>query len=73
VQLKYAFHDKKKLFLVLSYCPGGELFFYLNACKRFKENVVSFYCSNILLALKCLHENNIVYRDLKPENILIDL
>jgi serine/threonine protein kinase len=72
VQLKYAFHDKSKLFLVLHYCPGGELFFYLNACKRFKEDVVAFYCSNILLAIKCLHENNIVYRDLKPENILID-
>ena len=72
VKLKYAFHDSKKLSLVLDYCCGGELFFYIKACKRFKEDVVAFYASNILLAIRELHRKGIIYRDLKPENVLID-
>ena len=30
VRLAYAFKDREKLFFVLNYCPGGELFFYLS-------------------------------------------
>ena len=51
VQMKYAFSDSEKLYFVLDYCNGGELFFYL-------ANL-----STILLALKALHELNIVYRE----------
>jgi serine/threonine protein kinase len=71
VKMKFAFQNEKKLFLVLDYCPGGELFFYLSKIGRFKEKSAIFYAANILLALEVLHENGIVYRDLKPENILI--
>ena len=31
-----------------------------------------FYLAEVLVALKQLHEKNIIYRDLKPENILLD-
>ena len=63
VRLAYAFKDREKLFFVLNYCPGGELFFYLSNVKRFKIEYACFYASNILLALKYLHDNNIVYRE----------
>jgi serine/threonine protein kinase len=69
--MRYAFQTREKLFLILDYCPGGELFFYLQRVGRFKEGSAQFYSANILLALECLHQNGIVYRDLKPENILI--
>lgn len=72
VELKYAFKDRNKLYLVLDYCPGGDLFFYLRTLRRFREPIAVFYASCVLLALTALHENDIVYRDLKPENILID-
>mmetsp|Transcript_35796 Transcript_35796/g.34829 ORF Transcript_35796/g.34829 Transcript_35796/m.34829 type:complete len:146 (+) Transcript_35796:527-964(+) len=72
VKMRYAFQDEKKLFFVLDYCPGGELFFYIKNIKRFKEDSARFYASNILLGLECLHLNDVLYRDLKPENILID-
>ena len=63
VKLNYAFHTDKKLFLVLDYCPGGELFFYISQIGRFKECSAQFYAANILLALECLHENGIIYRE----------
>lgn len=71
VKMKYSFQNEKKLFLVLDYCPGGELFFYLSKIGRFKEKSTQFYAANILLALEVLHKNGIIYRDLKPENVLI--
>ena len=31
-----------------------------------------FYLAEVLVAIKQLHDKNIIYRDLKPENILLD-
>jgi len=51
VRMDFAFQSDSKLFFVLEYCPGGELFFYLSQIGRFKEDAARFYASNILLAL----------------------
>lgn len=72
VSLKFAFHNKDKLFMVTEYCPGGELFFHLKTHRRMSEETVRIYTGEIGLALGYLHEKNILYRDLKPENILLD-
>merc|ERR1719450_1879839 len=72
VTLHYAFQTPKKLYFVLEYCPGGELFFHLSRAGRFSEGRCRFYASEILLAIEYLHRLNIIYRDLKPENILLD-
>ena len=63
VKMDYAFQSENKLFFVLEYCPGGELFFYLSQIGRFKEDAARFYASNILLALEHLHSLNILYRE----------
>ena len=39
VKLYYAFQNTKYLYLILDYCPGGELFFYLHSIGRFREEV----------------------------------
>lgn len=63
VKMDYAFQSETKLFFVLEYCPGGELFFYLSQIGRFKEDAARFYASNILLALEHLHSLHILYRE----------
>lgn len=71
VSLQYSFQSQRKLYFVLDYCPGGELFFYLQNIGRFKEKTACFYASNILFGIEELHRYDIIYRDLKPENVLI--
>jgi serine/threonine protein kinase len=68
----YAFQTSDKIFLVLDYVPGGELFARLREEQRFAESRARLYAAEILLALGHLHKQKIVYRDLKPENILVD-
>jgi serine/threonine protein kinase len=72
VQLRYAFQTSEKLYMIMDFINGGELFFHLRKEKRFTEEKTRFYSAEILLALNYLHSIEIVYRDLKPENILLD-
>ncbi|KAG9412769.1 hypothetical protein AC1031_015668 [Aphanomyces cochlioides] len=71
--LSYAFQTPEKLYLVMDYCPGGELFFWLKKDRRFSQSKARLFAAEILLALQELHSHDIIYRDLKPENILLDL
>jgi protein-serine/threonine kinase len=72
IKLHHAFQTHDKLYMLFEYINGGDLFFHLNNCIRFSEDVAKFYAAQLYLALNYLHDNNIIYRDLKPENILLD-
>lgn len=73
VKLFYAFQDHEKLYLILEYAQGGELFHHLAIERMFPEETASFYMAEIVLALEHLHKNlGVIYRDLKPENCLLD-
>ncbi|CAG9316528.1 unnamed protein product [Blepharisma stoltei] len=72
VQLKYSFQTKDKLYMVMEFMKGGELFFHLKKSGKFTEERARFYAAEILLAFEYLHNIGVIYRDLKPENILID-
>ena len=72
VHLEFAFQSETRLYLVLEFMSGGELFYWLRRAKRFTLDRAKLYGAEVLLALEFLHTNNIVYRDLKPENILLD-
>jgi serum/glucocorticoid-regulated kinase 2 len=55
IKLRYAFQSDEKLFFVVDYCPGGDLFFYISNIGRFNELATRFYAASIVLALECLH------------------
>ncbi len=72
VGLNFAFQTADKLYFVLDYCAGGELFFHLGREGKFSEEKAKFYAAEITLALDHLHKLKVIYRDLKPENVLLD-
>ncbi|UJR21274.1 hypothetical protein I4U23_024367 [Adineta vaga] len=72
VKLHYAYQTQGKVYLVLDFLRGGDLFTRLSKEVMFTERDVQFYLAELALALDHLHSLGIVYRDLKPENILLD-
>jgi len=71
VNLNYSFQTPDKLYFIMDYVNGGEMFFHLQKDKIFTEERARFYCAEIVLGLEYLHNSGVLYRDLKPENILL--
>ncbi|KAJ3211982.1 serine/threonine protein kinase psk1 [Entophlyctis luteolus] len=72
VKLHYAFQTPERLYLILQYAPGGELFSHLSSQRMFDEDTAAFYIGELVCAIEHLHGLGIIYRDLKPENVLLD-
>ena len=74
VNIKSAFQDTSKLYIVSEFMQGGDMFFHMHDGQIviFNNDKTKFYILELVLALEFLHKNNMVYRDLKPENILLD-
>uniref|UniRef100_A0A673C9N4 Maternal embryonic leucine zipper kinase n=1 Tax=Sphaeramia orbicularis TaxID=375764 RepID=A0A673C9N4_9TELE len=61
-----------QIFMVLEYCPGGELFDYIIAKDRLSEEETRVFFRQIVSAIAYVHSQGYAHRDLKPENLLID-
>lgn len=72
VSARFAFQTETKIFLVLDYVQGGELFSRLREERKFAEERARFYIAELAHAIGYLHSMGICHRDLKPENILFD-
>ena len=72
VELFHHWEENGRVFLLMEYLPGGELFVLLNKMGKMAEEQARFFVAQIVLALEHLHSMGIIYRDLKPENILLD-
>ena len=66
VKLHYAFQTPGKLYLILDFLRGGDLFTRLSKEVMFTEEDVKFYLAELALAMNHLHSLGIIYRDLKP-------
>ena len=71
VTMHCSFQTKEKLFIIMDFLAGGELFLRLGREGIFRESTAAFYLGEIILALDHLHTRGVLHRDLKPENILL--
>ena len=65
------FYDEKRIFIILEYAPGGELYKQLTARGRFSEATTARYIHDLSIALSYCHNKHVIHRDIKPENLLI--
>ena len=68
VDLHYAFQTDHKLYFVMDFLNGGELFWHLRNDLKFSEKRARFYAAEIILALEALHQHGVVYRYPKFDN-----
>jgi len=73
ISMNQVFAKATRIYFVMQFVQGGELFKHLSEQRRFSEARVKFYAAQIAMALGYLHSSKIYYRDLKPENILLGL
>jgi serine/threonine protein kinase len=71
VGMEYVFQTDQRIFFVMKFVRGGELYMHLRKQRQFSEERAKFYAATVALAIGHLHAQHIVYRDLKPENILM--
>ena len=72
VGMVFCFQTEERIYFLMPFVRGGELFQHLKNFKKLNEETVRFYAGIIGMGLGHIHSNGIIYRDLKPENILID-
>ncbi|XP_030447446.1 CBL-interacting serine/threonine-protein kinase 10-like [Syzygium oleosum] len=71
VQLYEVMATKSKIYFVMEYAKGGELFNKVSKGKL-KENVARKFFIQLINAVDFCHSRNVYHRDIKPENLLLD-
>ncbi|KAM7533798.1 hypothetical protein Aperf_G00000117396 [Anoplocephala perfoliata] len=66
------FRDNKFVYMLMEFCPGGELWTLLRDRRFFDDKLTRFSLACVIEAFDYLHHQGIIYRDLKPENMLLN-
>nr|XP_010919140.1 CBL-interacting protein kinase 9 isoform X1 [Elaeis guineensis] len=72
VQLYEVMASKTKIYIVLEFVNGGELFDKIVKHGRLKEDEARRYFQQLINAVDYCHSRGVYHRDLKPENLLLD-
>ena len=64
--------DDSNFYIIVEFCPNGELFSHVVDQGRLDESQAKIFISQVLFALQYVHSLGICHRDLKPENLLLD-
>jgi serum/glucocorticoid-regulated kinase 2 len=72
VSMDYVYQNDFRIYFLMTFIKGGELYRHLSKMRRFNEEQARFFIAQIALAIGHLHKKNILYRDLKPENVLFN-
>ncbi|CAI2378860.1 unnamed protein product [Moneuplotes crassus] len=70
VNLKSQFQDDKNFYLLTEYLSQENLEQRIKSKLGLSQGEISFYLSEIICALKSIHDSNIIYRNLMPDNVL---
>ncbi|CAI9098311.1 OLC1v1034934C1 [Oldenlandia corymbosa var. corymbosa] len=72
IRLHDMIEETGKIYIILEYCKGGDLFVYIQQRQgRIPEATAKHFMQQLALGLKVLRENNLIHRDLKPQNLLL--
>jgi serine/threonine protein kinase/ankyrin repeat protein len=71
LKIIHSFQDKKNIYMVEEFCPGGNLKWHINL-NLFEEDEAKFYIAELILAIEYLHKKNLCFKNLKSEKILIN-
>ncbi|XP_054820382.1 CBL-interacting serine/threonine-protein kinase 4-like [Prosopis cineraria] len=63
---------KTKIYLIVEFAAGGELFSKISRKGRMTEPVARRYFQQLVSALCFCHKNGVAHRDVKPQNLLLD-